>query len=439
LSQSANSSNDPTITIGQLWREFLPLSLSDVTMAFGDPLMTITLTRLPDARVNLAAAGIARSLAICLESPIIMILHASNALAPTLGSRRALWRFVLLAGGSLSALLMLLAWPPIFDFVGRQLLQIPADLAPTVQGILVLVGLWPFAIAWRRYFQGILIYHGQAAAVANASLWRLGTVATIFGLGYWQQASGAMLAGLALVLGVIVEATVVTIVVKRRSAQLQPPPLNPEARPLPQTIGAVSKFYWPLANSMVVTWAGRTLLVGIVARAFDAKLALAAWPAAWGLVVLIANSTRMVQQITIKYRHRIADRQLFQFALTVGLVGALVLGVIGTTPIGMQVIQLFVGGDRELAMQMRPVLWVCFINPLLVALLNAMQGMMVSEGRTGSVNLATWLGTGALLLVASLGVNAGLPGAIAAAGAMLAASLVEVGGLMWQRRVAQSN
>jgi progressive ankylosis protein len=147
----------------------------------------------------------------------------------------------------------------------------------------------------------------------------------------------------------------------------------------------------------------------------------------------------MVQQITIKYRHRIADRQLFQFALTVGLVGALVLGVIGTTPIGMQVIQLFVGGDRELAMQMRPVLWVCFINPLLVALLNAMQGMMVSEGRTGSVNLATWLGTGALLLVASLGVNAGLPGAIAAAGAMLAASLVEVGGLMWQRRVAQSN
>jgi progressive ankylosis protein len=434
LSQSANSSHDQPITIGQLWREFLPLSLSDITMAFGDPLMTITLTRLPDARVNLAAAGIARSLAICLESPIIMILHASNALAPTMASRRALWRFVLIAGGSLSALLMLLAWPPMFNLIGRQLLQIPAELAPTVQQILVLVGLWPFAIAWRRYFQGILIYHGQAAAVANASLWRLGTVAGVFALGYWQQQSGAVLAGLSLVLGVIVEAIVVTIVVKCRSAQLQPPPLNPEARPLPQTIGAVSQFYWPLANSMVVAWAGRTLLVGIVARAFDAKLALAAWPAAWGLVVLIVNSTRMVQQITIKYRHRIPDRQLLQFALTVGMMGALVLGLIGMSPIGMAIIQLFVGGDRELALQIRPVLWVCLINPLLVALLNAMQGMMVSEGRTGSVNLATWLGTGTLLAVASWGVHVGLPGAIAAAGAMLAASLVEVGGLLWQRQ-----
>ena len=82
------NSNTKPITIFDLWREFLPLSLSDVTMACGDPLQTTTLAHLPDARNTIAAVGVARSIAIFFESPIIMILHASNALAPRSEERR---------------------------------------------------------------------------------------------------------------------------------------------------------------------------------------------------------------------------------------------------------------------------------------------------------------------------------------------------------------
>jgi progressive ankylosis protein len=420
------------ITIGQLWREFLPLSLSDVTMAFGDPLTTTTLAHLPDARTNIAAVGIAKSLAIFFESPIIMILHASNALAPTPASRRALWRFVLLAGGGLSGLLMLLALPIVFNLVGDRFLGIPLLLSPTVQRVLILMGLWPFAIAWRRYFQGLLIHNGQGKAVAQASLWRLATVAGILGGGFWLQASGATIAGLSLVLGVIVEAIVVTVVFNRLKvvAVLDSIP----DKPLPQNIPQVLRFYWPLANSMMVAWGGRTLLVGVIARATDAPLALAAWPAAWGLVLVIANSTRMVQQIIIKYRDRVADTRLLKFALTVGASGSLLLLLMSTTPIGTQMIQGFIGSDPDLVDRIRPVLLICTFNPLLVATLNAVQGFMVSEGRTGSVNLATWIGTAMLLGVAAIAVNVGCSGAIAAAIAMLAAMLMEVGCLIVQRK-----
>jgi progressive ankylosis protein len=425
------------ITIGQLWREFLPLSLSDVTMAFGDPLTTTTLAHLPDARTNIAAVGIAKSLAIFFESPIIMILHASNALAPTQASRRALWRFVLWLGGGLSGLLLLIALPIGFNLVGEKWLGIPLALSPTVQQVLILMGLWPFAIAWRRYFQGLLIHHGHAKAVAKASLFRLATVAGILGMGWQLKMAGATIAGLSLVLGVIVEAIVVTIAANRRPDVMAVPTTIP-AKPLPQNVPQVLRFYWPLANSMMIAWGGRTLLVGVIARAVDAPLALAAWPAAWGLVLVIANSTRMVQQMIIKYRYRVTDARLLNFALTVGASCSLLLLLMSTTPIGTQMIQGFIGRDRDLVDRIRPVLLICTFNPLLVAVLNAVQGFMVSEGRTGGVNLATWLGTAALLGVAIVAVNRGWAGAIAAATAMLAAMLVEVGCLMVQRKMVKA-
>jgi progressive ankylosis protein len=214
-------------------------------------------------------------------------------------------------------------------------------------------------------------------------------------------------------------------------------PTTIPTKPLPKNVPQVLRFYWPLANSMMVAWGGRTLLVGVIARAVDAPLALAAWPAAWGLVLVIANSTRMVQQIIIKYRHRVTDARLLNFALTVGASCSLLLLLMSTTPIGTQIIQSFIGSDRDLVDRIRPVLLICTLNPLLVAVLNAVQGFMVSEGRTGSVNLATWLGTFALLGVAIGAVNQGWSGAIAAATAMLAATLVEVGCLIVQRKIVK--
>jgi progressive ankylosis protein len=420
------------MTLVQLWREFLPLSLSDVTMALGDPLMNTTLAHLPDARMNLAGVGIARSLAVFFESPIIMILHASNALASSQASRSALWRFVLLSGGVLSLALTIMGLPFVFDIIGNRLLGIPEALSPTVKQVLILVGLWPFAIAWRRYFQGLLIHHGQSKAVAQASLWRLSTVASIFCVGYLSQTTGAVLAGLALILGVIVEAIAVTVAANHYDVLKAPTVATSQS--LPTNIPTVFKFYWPLANSMLVVWGGRALLLSIIARSVDSALALAAWPVAWGLILVIANSTRMVQQIVIKYRGKTSDQQLLKFALTAGGLCSLVLLFMSTTPMGYQVLQSFIGDDPELANRIKPVLLLCSLIPLMVAVQNATQGFLVSEGRTGRVNLSTWLGTGTLLATAGIGVRMELAGATAAAIAMLAAMTIEVGCLLWQRR-----
>lgn len=421
------------VSLGQLWREFLPLSLSDVTMACGDPLVTTTLAHLPDARSNIAGVGIAKTLAIFFESPIIMMLHASNAVATDARSRAVLWRFMLLAGGGLSLLLALLGIPLIFDVVGTQLLGIPTALIPRVREVLWLMILWPFSIAWRRYFQGLLIHSGNSQPIAQASIVRLLTMAIVLAIGISLNFSGSVIAGLSLIIGVIIETILITIAAYRCGATLPPVDRSTDSN-LPRNLGSMWRFYWPLANSMLVAWGGRALLVGAISRAEDGQIALAAWPAAWGLVIVIANSTRMVQQIIIKYQGRVADRLLLNFALSVGLACSILLLLISTTPIGDTIVQSFIGSDPLLVDRIKPVLLICAIVPLLVAIQNATQGFLVSAGKTSSVNIATWLGTSALLGVAWLAVRMGVSGAIAAAMAMVVSIAIEISLLILQRR-----
>ncbi|MBD2179186.1 hypothetical protein H6F42_19880 [Pseudanabaena sp. FACHB-1998] len=435
-SLSTNSSD--RITLIDLWREFLPLSLSDVTMACGDPAVTMTLAYLPEAQVNLASLGVAKSLAVLFESPIIMILHASNALAGNAASRIALWRFTLLGGGILSGLLYLLALPPVFSIVGIQWLAIPANMAASVQNIILIMGGWAFVIAWRRYFQGLLIYHGHAAALAKASLLRLAVLCITLAIGFGLKLSGWLLAGGALMIGVTCEAILITAFayqlgavtkVSNKISKLDAVELTKVSdvdSNFPKNIKQVWQFYYPLANSMLVVWGGRALLLSILGRGDDATTAIASWSAAWGLVLVIANSTRMVQQIVIKYHARMAFSSLFMFALSIGLTCSLILFLMVATPISDQVIGSFIGNDMVLVAQIKPVILVCAIIPMLTALQNAGQGFLVGQGKTNRVNLATWLGTAVLLTVAFLSIQNHLAGATSAAVAMVAAMVTEL-------------
>lgn len=419
---SPESSQTKT-TLWSLWRQFLPLSLSDVTMAFGDPMITTTLAHLPHARVNLAAVGVAKASAVFFESPIIMLLHASNALAPTAKSRQALWRFAIIVCSLLTLLVSVLALPWVFQVVGGKLLGVEPEIFETARTVLLLLMLWPLAIGWRRYYQGLLIYGGHAKSVARAGIGRLIVVAGVLAGGLAADINGAVLAGVALITGVLAEALMVTVSAKRLGATR--PPEKTKSPSLPDNIPGVWRFYWPLASSMLVVWGGRALLIGVIARAEDSSLALAAWPAAWGFVLVIANATRMVQQVVIRNREHTESRLLLWFALSVGLVCSAFLLTVGVTPIGHTIIAAFIGNDPALASSMLPVVLLCSAVPLFIALQNATQGFLIGEGRTQRINVATWIGTSVLLISAYIAVLAGMPGATAAALAVLLALATE--------------
>ena len=135
----------------------------------------------------------------------------------------------------------------------------------------------------------------------------------------------------------------------------------------------------------------------------------------------------MVQQVTIRTRLLLPARTLLAFAVSVGAACSAGLLALGASPPGRAGVAAFVGGDPGLVEGVVPVVVVCALVPALVAAVNGCQGLLIGGGATKPVGVGAWAGTTALLAVAAAGVAAGLPGATAAAIAMVAGYAVELG------------
>lgn len=418
------SSAEPN-SVGTLLRKFLPLSLSDVAMALGDPLQTIALTRLPNPQETLASVGVVKAVAVLLESPVIMLLHASTALSGQRASRKALFRFMLVIGAALTAMFVLLSWSPVYDWLLLRVFGVGPSIARTGRITFLLMILWPAAIAWRRFFQGLLIRRGGNRYVGWASMSRIGWVAFMLALGLYLRLDGALLAGLTLMGAVLVEAALVTLFAWLRRAEPAAKGQE-ENRALPTTLAGVTRFYIPLASTMLLVWGGRAALVSFVARSSDGALALAAWPAAWGFVLSISNATRMVQQVVIASSRETTQDRLYKFVFAVGLGCSAVLAVLAFTPGGAEFVSGALGGDGAIVQKAAPVVQIAVLFPLLLALQNAFQGMSILRGNNWRVNVATVAGVACTLSVAAALVGAGRPGASSAAWAMVAGVALEV-------------
>ena len=408
-------------SLGELLRQLLPLSLSDAAMALGDPLLAITLARLPGTPVQLAALGVCKAVSVFLESPIIMVLHASTALSGWAPSRRALGRFVLLLTIFLTLALLSLSLPPIFSWLVHDVYDLKPDVAEAVRLPLLILCLWPALIAWRRFHQGHLILQGRGGKVGSASLLRVAAFASVLALGSQMTFPGAQLGASALMVGLLVEATTVVWWARQQAVPEKEPSL-----PLPMTALEVVPYYSPLALTMLLTWGGRATLVAIIARAADADIALAAWAAGWGFVILVANLTRMVQQLVIKYARQVPLGRLLGLGFWSGLLGCVSLFWLGHSSAGEELLQILMGRHQQLHAAAQQVVAWSLPLPLLVALQNVVQGYCIVVNRNLWVNLAGLSGLVLSLVLAQWAVGQGHPGAVCGAWALNSGVLLEV-------------
>ena len=323
------------LTYTTILRLFLPLSLSDVIMVLAGPILTIGLTKLAHPETSLAAYSVALNVAILLESPIIMLLHASNLLSRYRETYQPLRHFMLWANALLTVLYALLAFTPAYDVIFRTLLGQPDAIADAARPAFQALLLWPAAIGWRRFYQGILIQHKRSSVVAYAGFGRIGSLAAVTALGVAGNAHGATLAGVALVISVIVEAVAVTWLAR---PVLKGGVTDPNAEVpdwAPRTIAQIARWYWPLAMTQILVTVVRPLINGGIARSVNPELGLAAWPVAWSTILMVANSVRMVQQVALTLlQDRRSYLMLRRFTLTVGVAACGIMALLAVTPLG---------------------------------------------------------------------------------------------------------
>jgi hypothetical protein len=148
-------------------------------MAAEGPFLAALIARLADPKANLAAYGVITSLAWIVESPIMMLLSASNSLVRDGVAYRKFRQFAMAMNLAVTAVMLVLLAPPVFSLVARGIIGLPADVAGVSARAMVFLILWPGSIGYRRFYQGILIRRGRPRAVTAGTIIRLSTMAAV--------------------------------------------------------------------------------------------------------------------------------------------------------------------------------------------------------------------------------------------------------------------
>ena len=164
-------------TMGQLLALWVPLAASTVMMVLEPSTINIGLGRSGNPELALAAYGVAFSLALVVEAPILMLLDASVARADNLESFVLLRRFTLVLGLLVTAVGLIFSLTPLYDLAVVDLMNIPLDVAERARPTLQILSFWPLPIAWRRTHQGVLIRKGHTRVITVATGVRLAVLA----------------------------------------------------------------------------------------------------------------------------------------------------------------------------------------------------------------------------------------------------------------------
>ncbi|MCJ7659111.1 MAG: hypothetical protein MUO67_08175, partial [Anaerolineales bacterium] len=257
-------------------------------MSLEGPAVSAIIARLPYPTINLAAfGGIVFPIALIIEAPIIMLLAASTALSKDYASYQKLRRFMMLAGGSLTLLHILVAFTPLYYVVVVGIIGAPEVIVEPARYGLMIMTPWTWAIAYRRFNQGVLIRFGHSQTVAIGTGIRLATDVIVLVGGYLiGSIPGVVIASAAIAAGVVSEAVYTGVVVRPvvinelKQAETVKPPL---------TRRAFLDFYIPLAMTSLIILLANPIGSAALSRMPQPLISLAVWPVVGGLVFLFRS------------------------------------------------------------------------------------------------------------------------------------------------------
>jgi hypothetical protein len=424
------------LTARDVYQAWWPLATSWLMMGLELPAVSAIMARLPDPTVSLAAyGGVVFPIALIIESPIIMFLSASTALSRDRASHRLGQRLMLVMAGSLAVLHCLVAFTPIFDFVAGVLLGVPDAVREPARLGLRIFAPWTFAIAYRRYQQGLLIRFGRSRLVGVGTAVRLTTLALVL-LGGWAMGTvpGIVVGASAVVASVIAEAVFVALAVRPVFRDAVP---EVDASAPPLTMRGYWRFYLPLAVTPVLLFLSTPLTSAAMSRMPRTLESLAVWPVIHGLVFVLRSVGFALNEVVIALLDRPgAAAALRRFAVTVGITATCLLAAVALSPIGQTWFARVAALPANLVPLARIGLLFTILLPALTAIMSFYQGVVVHARRTRVVTESMLV----FLVVVGACLVAGIAwgGAAGIHVAMAATLLATVAQVSWLRARAGS-
>jgi hypothetical protein len=416
------------LTTSRIFWFWLPLAAMWLLMAIEHPIVAAVIARLPRPEPNLAIFGVTFSLALIIESPIIMLLSAGTALARDKHSYERLLAFTHILAAGLTGLHLLIGLTPLYGAIVGDLIGVPFEILEASRRTFLLMTPWTAVIAYRRLWQGVLIRFDRTRLVPLTILTRLLTVCGVLAMGFSTRwVGGADLGAIGLSIGVTVAALTAYGFVRptvRKHLSL----VSSEEEQL--TWRELIRFYTPLALTPLINLLGRPLLVMGLARAAQPMASLAVWPVIMGVLFLGRALALSYQEVVVALMDdRRSFEQLRRFTLGLGLIltGSFVLATL--TPGARILYERVAGLSADLVAQAIIPTIILSAVPGLDTLVSWQHGLLIQTKRTRPITGAVILHV-AMLATVMLGAGTLLPmtpGIVLAAIALTAAVAVQYG------------
>jgi len=376
------------LTYRRIFLFWSPLALTWLMMAFEQPILIAFIARLSDAKFNLAAFGIAGSFAMIVEAPIIMLMSASTALVTGRHSYKKLKKFTDILNAFITAIQLLILIPPVFEFIVIRLMEVPEEVSELAHKALLIFLPWAASIGYRRFYQGLLIRNNLTRRVTYGTLVRLTVILVTGLLLYTAGAKGAYVGAAAMSLAVLIESLATRLMADSTIRSIMQKE-DPENRHI--DLRFILKFYYPLALTSILSLGVHPFVTFFLGRSRMAVESLAVLPVVTSLVFIFRSLGLSYQEVSIAL---IGERRqnygvLRNFAIRLGIFVTLLISVLAFTPLaGLWFINIS-GLSRELADLSYLPLKIMVLLPALTVLLNFQRSLLVINGNTGPISVAT--------------------------------------------------
>lgn len=200
----------------------LPLFLQTYLKTVTQPILDGAMARGLNPTVSLAVFALSWQFARLFVGPAQMVHQASLVLGREAEARRVVYRASVGIGLGLSACLFALSATHGAGLLFRVLFALPQDLAPLAEQVLLTLSPVPLIIAWREYYWGLLLQGGRTGLIGTGKTLGVGVTVVAAAVGVlYVPLAGAVVAGLAMTAGELVESAVVVWYARRSPAVRQ--------------------------------------------------------------------------------------------------------------------------------------------------------------------------------------------------------------------------
>ncbi len=412
-----------TLSYKYIFRFWLPLAATWLMMSVEGPLIAAIIARMAEPKLNLAAYGVAFAFALIIEAPVIMILSAATALVQNPQSYLKLLRYTNFLNAVITVTMLILLIPSVFHLVFIQILELPPDVVKLTHWALLILIVWPGAIGYRRFYQGVMIRFGFTRRVAYGTIIRLTFMSlTAFILYKTEPVNGAYVGAAALSVGVLMEA-IASRIMAHDALKILFFQKNNTTDEKELTYSGITRFYYPLILTSFLGLVIQPALTFFMGQSRFALESLAVWPVVNSFIFIFRSMGLSYQEVAIALMGKREENyhRLKRFSQMIAAGASGILLVIAFTPLLLVWLQDISGLKPELASFAYLPVQILILMPAMSVWLSWQRAILVNRRHTSPVTIATSIELIVVVLLMSVLVfYSAFTGVTAAAIALLA-------------------